>query len=273
MYDIDLFDLSTATVSTLHKAGRVVICYFSTQFEDWRPDASSFTSAVKGNNLDDWAGEKYADSRSPVVRNIMAARMDLAVSKGCDGIEPDNVDSYQANSGFPLTAADGLDYLKWFSNEAHARGLSIGLKNDLSQAKSLVSYFDWALNEQCYEYSECTDLNVFVTAGKAVFNTEYTGSASSICNYMNGLKFTSLLKDLSLGAKINAQCCTYRAGGCARISATPKCGGSTASALLEEQTKEMTIDIADQFFDSGASSSIAVSAVVFAAVVCGLLIA
>ena len=45
------------------------------------------------------------DIRSTVVRNIMTARMDLAVSKGCDGIEPDNVDGYESNTGFPITAA------------------------------------------------------------------------------------------------------------------------------------------------------------------------
>lgn len=40
----------------------------------------------------------------------MQARLDLAVQKGCDGVEPDNVDGYQNNSGFPLTAQDQLAY-------------------------------------------------------------------------------------------------------------------------------------------------------------------
>jgi hypothetical protein len=214
MYDIDLFDNTISTISTLTDKGRVVICYFSTQYENWRPDAGNFTPAVLGNNLDDWAGEKWVDIRSPLVRNIIAGRLDLAVSKGCDGVEPDNVDGYQTKTGFPLTANDQLSFNQFIANQAHARGLSVGLKNDLDQVTALVPYFDWALNEQCYQYKECADLTPFITKGKAVFNTEYSGSAATVCPYMENLKFSSLLKNLDLNAAIKAQCCTYASGGC-----------------------------------------------------------
>jgi len=217
MYDIDLFDNTEATISTLHNKGKVVICYFSTQYEQWRPDAADFTKAVLGKNLDDWEGEKWVDIRSPVVRKIISARMDLAVSKGCDGIEPDNVDGYSTNTGFPLTAADQINFNTFLATEAHSRGLSVGLKNDGDQAKQLQPSFDWALNEQCYEYNECSSLTTFITAGKAVFNTEYSGTAAKICPYMVGLKFSSLLKSLDLDKSIKAQCCTYQTGGCAAI--------------------------------------------------------
>lgn len=226
MYDIDLFDTPASTITALHAKGRVVICYFSTQYENWRPDASSFTPAVLGNNLDDWAGERYVDIRSSVVRNIMAARLDLAASKGCDGVEPDNVDGYQSNTGFPITAADQLSYNKFLAEQAHARGLSIGLKNDLDQATALEPYFDWALNEQCNQYNECGMLNVFINKGKAVFNTEYSGSASSVCPKMVASKFSSLIKSLSLDASIKAQCCTYQSNGCA--AASHKCVSSSS---------------------------------------------
>lgn len=250
MYDIDLFDNTAATIQSLHSKGKVVICYFSTQYENWRPDASSFSSSVLGNDLDDWAGEKYVDIRSSVVRNIMAARLDLAVSKGCDGVEPDNVDGYQASTGFPLKAADQLDYNKFLAAQAHARGLSIGLKNDLDQATSLEPYFDWALNEQCKEYSECNSLTSFISAGKAVFNTEYSGSASSLCPYMVGIKFSSLLKSLSLDASIKAQCCTYQSNGCAAVphqcvSATLKKRNTSAveeDVTVEELNEEFTTE-------------------------------
>jgi hypothetical protein len=62
---------------------------------------------------------------------ILFARLDLAVAKGCDGVEPDNVDGYANNTNFPLTVQDQLQFNIWLANEAHARGLSIGLKNDL----------------------------------------------------------------------------------------------------------------------------------------------
>lgn len=215
MYDIDLFDATASLISSLHSKGRVVICYFSTQYENWRPDASSFTSAVKGNGLDGWEGENYVDIRSAVVRNVMNSRLDLAVSKGCDGVEPDNVDGYQASTGFPLTSADQISFNSFIAAQAHARGLSVGLKNDIDQANALQPYFDWALNEQCNEYGECSSLNVFVNAGKPVFNAEYSGSASSVCPKMVTSKFSSLIKDLDLTASIKGECCTYQSNGCA----------------------------------------------------------
>jgi len=231
MYDIDMFDNNAATVSSLHSAGRVVICYFSTQYEDWRPDASSFTSAVIGKGLDGWAGENYVDIRSTVVRNIMSSRLDYAVNMGCDGVEPDNVDGYTATSGFPLTAADQLSFNEFIAAQAHARGLSVGLKNDIDQAAALVSYFDWALNEQCYEYSECASLSTFISHGKAVFNTEYSGTASKVCPYMVGLKYSSLIKTLDLTASIKAECCTYATGGCAVAAYT--CVSSSSSLIAD----------------------------------------
>lgn len=216
MYDIDLFDATADLISQLHSKGRAVICYFSTQYENWRPDASKFTTAVLGSNLDDWPGEKYADIRSPLVRQIMAERLDLAVSKGCDGVEPDNVDGYANKNGLGLTAADQIDYNKFLASESHKRGLSVGLKNDLDQVAQLVPYFDWALNEQCNQYGECGDLSKFITAGKAVFGVEYSGSASSVCPKMITAKMSWLMKDLDLGAK-GTQCCASAAGGCAKV--------------------------------------------------------
>ncbi|MMZ65925.1 hypothetical protein D1872_283710 [compost metagenome] len=63
----------------------------------------------------------------------MRARLDLAVQKGCDGVEPDNMDGYDNNTGFTLSADDQLAYNKFIANEARKRGLSVGLKNDLDQ--------------------------------------------------------------------------------------------------------------------------------------------
>jgi len=238
MYDIDLFDATAAIISSLHSKGRAVICYFSTQYEDWRPDAKDFTSAVLGANLDDWPGERFVDIRSAVIRKIMTARMDLAVSKGCDGIEPDNVDGYANSNGLGLTAANQIEYNKFLASEAHKRGLSIGLKNDLDQVSALVSYFDWALNEQCNEYGECAYLNPFVSAGKAVFGVEYTGSASSVCSKMVTSKFSWLMKDLDLGAKLT-QCCTYANGGCATRPAYTCTSSNARRAMYEEEEVAM----------------------------------
>lgn len=95
IFDIDLFDTPTSTIAQLHKLGKKVICYFSAgSYENWRPDAKDFKNDDLGKNLDDWPGEKWIKLNSQNVRDIMKKRIDLAKEKGCDGVDPDNVDGY-----------------------------------------------------------------------------------------------------------------------------------------------------------------------------------
>jgi len=205
MYDIDLFDTPKSTIDTLHGQGRVVICYFSAgSWEDWRPDAADFPANVKGNS-NGWPGEKWLDIRNiAALSPIMQARLDLAVDKGCDGVEPDNVDGYSNKTGFPLTGNDQLTYNRWLADQAHARGLSVGLKNDVEQVTQLEPYFNWALDEQCFEYNECDLLLPFVQAGKAVFGVEYSGSLASFCPEANSMDFDWLKKNENLNASREA---------------------------------------------------------------------
>jgi len=201
MYDIDMFDVTAETIDALHSQGKIVICYFSAgTYEDWRPDAKQFPASVLGNS-NGWPGERWLDIRketAAAVYTIMTNRFSYGAEKGCDGIEPDNIDGYCNDSGFPLTAADQIYYNTWLANEAHKFNLSIGLKNDLDQIPQLESYFDWALDEQCYQYSECDSLKPFIAAGKAVFGTEYTGNTATFCPYFDNLNYSWLKKKLSL---------------------------------------------------------------------------
>jgi hypothetical protein len=174
VYDIDLFDNDAAQVAALQADGRRVICYFSAgSYEDFREDAGAFAADDIGNPLDDFPDERWIDTRSDGVRQIMLARLELAVQKGCDGVEPDNVTGFSNDTGFALTAGDQLDFNRFLASAAHARGLAIGLKNDLEQIPELVDDFDFAVNEQCAEFDECAALDPFIDAGKPVFNAEY----------------------------------------------------------------------------------------------------
>jgi hypothetical protein len=201
MYDIDLFDNDAATVDALHAQGTKAVCYIDVgTWEDWRPDAAEFPASVLGST-NGWPGERWLDIRRiDVLAPIMEARMDLCEAEGYDGVEPDNVDGYENSTGFPLTAEDQLTYDLWIAAQAHARALSVALKNDTDQVAQLEPYFDWMLDEQCFQYQECDTLTPFSTAGKAVFEVEYNLSTSQFCPEANALNFNAMKKDLALDA-------------------------------------------------------------------------
>jgi len=213
VYDIDLFDTPRSTITALKAQGRRVVCYFSAgSSENWRPDFAQFQALDMGNALSGWAGERWLDTRSTNVRNIMMARMDLAVSKGCDGVDPDNVDAYTNNPGFPLTAATQLDYNRFLAAEAHARGLAAGLKNDVGQLSDLATSFDFAVNEQCFQYNECGGYTAFTTQGKPVFNVEYAtkwkdpAKRPALCAKAAALNIRTLVLPLALNDKYRYSC-------------------------------------------------------------------
>jgi len=214
VYDIDLFEASPAVIDELHAAGRRVICYFSAgSFEGFRPDAGEFAAAELGDTLEGFADERWLDVRSENVRRIMLARLDLAVQKGCDCVEPDNVDGFANDSGFALTAEDQLAFNRLIANEAHQRGLCVGLKNDLDQIPELVEYFDFSVNEQCHEFDECDLLTPFIDAGKPVFNAEYearfVNSASerdALCDDALDLNLRTLVLPIDLDDEFRFSC-------------------------------------------------------------------
>jgi hypothetical protein len=202
LYDVDLFDTDVQTIRRLKDSGKKVICYFSAgSYEEWREDAEDFPVETLGDDLDGWAGEKWLDISSDAVRPIMINRLELAKQKGCDGVEPDNVDGYDNDTGFDLTSNQQLSYNLFLADEAHKRGLSIGLKNDLSQITDLESYFDFAVNEQCHMYKECNYLNQFIYNKKPVLHAEYedkyknntNGARDILCQDSHVFGFNTLI--------------------------------------------------------------------------------
>ncbi len=201
VYDIDGFTTSEGQVAALKTAGRRTICYVSTgAWEEFRPDAGAFPGELlgKGNG---WEGERWLDvRRTAELEPLMAKRFDMCRDKGFDAVEPDNMDGYRNETGFPLTAEDQLRYNRLIARLAHDRGLSVGLKNDLDQIPQLVGEFDFAVNEQCAQYHECEELTPFIAAGKAVFHVEYELPTSRFCALARKLKLSSLQKKYELGA-------------------------------------------------------------------------
>ena len=166
VFDIDVYvdqavsgnnnTLNTAAVNAIHANAAKAICYLSAgTWENWRPDASAFPASVLGSK-NGWPGEKWLDIRqTSVLLPIMEARVQKCQQAGFDGVEFDNVDGYANRSGFPLTANDQLVYNASLANMAHRYGMTAALKNDLGQTTDLKPYFDYAVNEQCFQYREC----------------------------------------------------------------------------------------------------------------------
>ena len=202
VYDSDLFTTNVETIAALHGKGRNVVCYFSAgSYEPYRPDSGQFSADVRGKPIEGFADEQWLDIRRlEILGPILRARLDLAVQRGCDGVDPDNVDGYSNNTGFPLTAQDQLAFNRWLAQEAHLRGLAVFLKNDGDQVNQLVDRFDGAVVEQCFEYDECDQYVPFVAAGKPVFEIEYNRAPDTFCDQANALNFNSLYKHLSLDA-------------------------------------------------------------------------
>lgn len=210
VYDVDLFDTPDATLDRLQDDGRIVICYFSTAYEEWRSDADDWPADALGSPLDDWEGERWVDIRDDGARAVLIARLDLAAARGCDGVEPDNVTAYRNESGFDLTADDQLEFNRLLADAAHERGLVIGLKNALEQIPDLVDSFDFAVNEQCVEYDECDVYEPFVSAGKPVFGAEYSDEAVAdpdrVCDVAADVGISMLILSVDLDDSFRVAC-------------------------------------------------------------------
>jgi hypothetical protein len=206
-YDIDGFDNSQREVATLHSAKKHVICYIDVgTWENWRPHASKFPSSVLGKP-NGWPGERWLDIRQlSVLEPLITARFQMCKQKSFDAIEPDNVDGYQNQTGFDISAQDQLSYNRWVAEEAHSVGLAVFQKNDPEQATQLQPDFDGVLDEQCNEYSECSSFQTYLRAGKPVLNAEYNLPLSQFCPADNRAGIMGALYDLNLDGATYQPC-------------------------------------------------------------------
>jgi hypothetical protein len=205
VFDIDLFENEPSVIEELHALGRKVICYISVgSWEDWRPDKDQFPAEVLGREYDGWPGEKWLDVRQiERLAPIMLARLDLCKSKGFDAVEPDNMEVYTNETGFPLTYDDQLRYSRWLADEAHKRGLAIGMKNAADSVKDLLPYFEFAITEDCFVQGWAEQMKPFITAGKPVFAAEYDDTGVDLpaaCKKAEELGFSLIQKHRILTA-------------------------------------------------------------------------
>ncbi|KAF2666846.1 hypothetical protein BT63DRAFT_441894 [Microthyrium microscopicum] len=183
IFDIDMFHTPKEVISELSRRGKKVICYFSAGgTETWRPDNKEFKKVDVGDTMKEWKGEHWLNIRSEDVWRVMEKRIKYAYDKGCNAIDPDNLDAFNHESkrggGFKpkLTKADTVAYLARLSNEAAKYGMSTGLKNVEELVNDVSQYVHFAVNEECASMDNsdgCGPYQKFLLSGKPVFHIEY----------------------------------------------------------------------------------------------------
>jgi hypothetical protein len=207
-YDVDAFDTPARTVSALHAAGKRVVCYVDVgTWESWRPDASEFPKSVLGKPDGKWPGERWLDIRkTSVLEPIMKRRFAMCASKGFDGMDPDNLDGYSNDTGFPLTYAEQLTYDTWVAQEGHVLGLTVAQKGDNGQVADLSKVFDFAVVEQCFVQGWCRQFARYTARDALVVDVEYGLTpmrfTDRTCPSDARYGETAILKHLSLDAWI-----------------------------------------------------------------------
>jgi hypothetical protein len=214
VYDIDGFENPASTVAALHGQGAHVICYIDVgTAENWRPDYSEFPAALLGAS-NGWPGEKWLDTNPngpdySILQSIMTARFKMCAAAGYDAVEPDNMDGAENSTGFGITVAEQDQYDEWVANEVHSLGMSVAQKNFEDQSSVLQPYFDFVIEEQCFQYQDFSDLAPYTKAGKAIFEVEYQGqgpSPASFCPSANAAGYNSVEFDLDLDGKVRVPC-------------------------------------------------------------------
>lgn len=208
--DVEIFDIdyeeNNAVIESLHKKGKKVVCYIDMgSWENFRQDRDAFPKSVIGNVYNGFENERWLDIRQiDILGPLLQKRIDLCKEKGFDGIDPDNLDGYTNDTGFPLTYRDQIRFNIWIATEAHKRGLAVGLKNSVEQIPDLVKYFDWLVTEDCFIQGWCKKTFPFIQAGKPVFAIEYQEKMSEkrfieeVCPFGKKYKISFIYKSLAL---------------------------------------------------------------------------
>lgn len=186
--------------------------FFSRHSRRWRSDYNKFQSADLLAPLPGWQGERIVDTRSQNVRQIILDRIQEMKDIGCDGIEPDNTDSY-TNTSSALNTTTALDYLQFLTDTAHSKGLAVSLKNNaelvnskLPNGKTVHQAHDFAIVEECYKWGECDAYSNFIANNKAVFIVEY--SDRLLCSDANSKNFDAYKMNLDLDGGSRVPCRT-----------------------------------------------------------------
>ncbi len=196
VFETDGDSTSRATVNALHRRGARITCYLDAgSWESYRRDRTRFPRSVLGRRYAGYPNERWLDIRRfRLFGGVIRDRVKACRLKGFDGVEFDNVNAWENQTGFPITPSDQLRYNRWLAGLAHGYDLAAGLKNDGPQVGALVDRFDFAVVEQCFQYDECGQYRPFIERGKAVFSVEYDLESAEFCGRAAEMGFSAIAK-------------------------------------------------------------------------------
>ncbi|POS75674.1 hypothetical protein DHEL01_v205943 [Diaporthe helianthi] len=137
--DVDLFHASKdpTLIPKFHEAGATVLCYFNLGAVQVSQTAESYTTVL----------------------DLHKSRIDLAHQIGCDGLDPDNIDTFELSGdesiGKQITQDDMVNFLATLAEYAHSKttklghSLMIGQKNAYSITDRIHTFMDFAISENC----------------------------------------------------------------------------------------------------------------------------
>ena len=201
VYDIDGQENDAATVAALHALGPdvKVVCYVDVgTWEPERPDAKDFPSSVIGADVCGWPGEKWLDVRQqsvllPLMKNRFQTWCWQGLRRG-RARQPRRLGELAraSPSPRPRTSPTIRD-----RGPRPRDGPLDGTEEPARERTTLEPNFDWALDEQCFQYSECTYFETsFIAKGKAVFDVEYNQSPD--CTKATASMLNAQKRDLDL---------------------------------------------------------------------------
>ncbi|MDQ3061085.1 MAG: endo alpha-1,4 polygalactosaminidase [Pseudomonadota bacterium] len=109
-----------------------------------------------------------------------------------------------------LTYEDQIYFNLWVAEQAHARGMLVGLKNNINQAHDARTYtvFDFVVSEQCFQYNECGYFSDFLSRNKPVFLAEYGLALNQFCPKAKASRISAIKKRPALDAT-RSDCSAY----------------------------------------------------------------
>lgn len=225
VFDIDLyveqkvsgdgnFVIDTAAVDAIHAAGGHAICYIDAgDAETYRIDYHRFVTfdrdcdgCLIGNPFSQVFPDEFFlninndQGQRDFILKVNRSRVAKCATAGFDSVEWDIIDTYEdPHSGFHISYRAQLKFNTRLANLAHDFGMSVAMKNDPSQVKDLLPYFDFAIVEECFQYHFCSSDPApgevaFVEAGKAVFEVEYRLARRTFCPEAADLGISAIKK-------------------------------------------------------------------------------